>query len=125
MKVKSSSLVEVIVSMVIFSIIMGIVVTLVFRYNGRKNDLKIQARQLLNFEIAKSKESLNFIDLSYDKNGFEIEQLVEVYDESLILFRLRAKRNDKLPRNFQTKHQKHICFLLRKYFSEKEEDEAR
>lgn len=96
MKIKSSSLVEVIVSMVIFSIIMSIVVTLVFRYNGKKNELKIEAREVLNTEMAKSKENLNFIDLIYDKDDFEIEQSVEVYSESLIIFTLTATRNDKL-----------------------------
>jgi hypothetical protein len=94
-KVKSSSIVEVVVSLVIFSVIFGLAITLIYRLNGKKNPIALEARLLLNSELIKAKSENLVISEQYELENFSIEKEITDFDKNLIMIKLIAKRDGK------------------------------
>jgi prepilin-type N-terminal cleavage/methylation domain-containing protein len=94
-RIKSSSLIEVIVSLVIFSIIFGIAISIVFRLNGHKEILSLHARNVLNQTLIQTKNELTYINETIELNEFKLVKEVINYDESIVEIKITAFKNDK------------------------------
>jgi hypothetical protein len=94
-RLKSSSLIEVIVSLIIFSIIFGIAISVVFRLNGKKEALTIEARTVLNKVLCQTKLEKSFVNENMEISNYAITKEIVVLDESAIKLIVSAFRDEK------------------------------
>ena len=95
-QLKSSSLIEIIVAMVIMSIVVSLTIGSLYRLSDSRLKTKLSAFKQLNQLLIKNKETKNYLAYSEEIKGFEIIQKVESYADGLLLLNLEARKEGKL-----------------------------
>ena len=96
-KLKSSTLIEVIVGLVIITITFALIFKLITNLNRSENlRLKTNASLLMDEIIANTREELNFIDDEFDYGYLHITKSVQPYQssENLMIINLEAFDRD-------------------------------
>jgi len=94
-KVKSSSLIEIIVAMVIISVIIGVCFGVINNLSNSKKSTRLKAIEVLNTELIEIKEAQEYYANNYEKDKFSIQVSIEPFSEGLIKLILVAELNGR------------------------------
>ena len=94
-RIKSSSLVEVVIAMSILAIVISIILGVLYRLSGNQLKQRLRSFEVLNQVLIETKKEKSYLSTEEEINGFTVIKSVEVFGDGLLKLTLEAKQGKR------------------------------